>query len=352
MGRITSQANRLLFGILLPISLFVVLFTGHVWAGERLALVIGNAEYESQTLPPLRNPANDAVLIADSLKKSGFSVNLILNADLRTMKRSLRDFSDQLKQAGDGTIATVYYSGHGFEAGGRNYLAPLKADLRDEVDAEFEALSVDWVLSTIEASHDGANIVIFDACRNTALKRSVGGTAGGFTLLNSTPRGSYISFATAPGSTASDGKELNSPYTAAIAREILVPGARLAAVFKRVRQQVVDVTNGEQVPWDHSSLTTDIVLIPSDETIEQSGQASSAASENAVQLELQFWNDVKDSNDADQIQAYLDRFPQGAFSRLAETRLAGLSSGGVAEVEQLFAKLQSRSLLVVYPVSA
>ncbi|MDJ0612325.1 MAG: caspase family protein [Rhizobiaceae bacterium] len=317
-------------------------------AGERLALVIGNAEYQSKTMQPLRNPVNDAVLISESFKKVGFATEVVLNADLRKMKRAVRDFARQLEEAGDGSIAAVYYSGHGFEAGGRNYLAPLNADLQDEVDAEFEALSVDWVLSTVEAAHDGANIVIFDACRNTALKRSGGNAGGGFALLNSTPRGSYISFATAPGSTASDGKGLNSPYTAAISREILVPGATLETVFKRVRREVVDVSNGVQVPWDHSSLTTNIVLIPGD-VADQSDAGNASRSENAVQLELQFWNDVKDSDDAQQIQAYLDRFPNGAFSELAKSRLASIGSSAGSDVEKLFARIQSRSLLVENP---
>ena len=337
-------AAYLLAGLVLVCAL-----SDKAFAGERLALVIGNADYGSKTLTPLKNPANDAALIADSLKTAGFNVDLVLNADLRTMKRSVRDFTDKLKQAGTGSIAAVYYSGHGFEAGGHNYLAPLKADLRDEVDAEFEALSVDWVLSAVEDAHDGANIVILDACRNTALKRSAGGTAGGFTLLSSTPRGSFISFATAPGSTAADGQGINSPYSAAIAREILVPGATIEAVFKRVRQQVVEATGGDQVPWDHSSLTTDIVLVPGAGQPGGNTVASGSGANGAIQLELQFWNDVKDSTDTAEIQAYLDRFPQGAFAELARKRLEQVGSGGSGDIEKLFAKLQSRSLLVENP---
>ena len=342
--------SRVLFAKVFPILFsFFIIWMNPASASQRLALIIGNAEYNSKTMLPLKNPANDAVLISESLKEAGFTTELILNADLRKMKRAVRDFAAELEKAEKGSIAAIYYSGHGFEAGGRNYLAPLNADLRDEVDAEFEALSVDWILSTIEAAHEGANIVIFDACRNTALKRSAGNATGGFTLLNSTPRGSYISFATAPGSTASDGDNLNSPYTAAIAREILVPGATLEAVFKRVRRQVVEVTDGEQVPWDHSSLTTNIVLVPAEDDENQTDASAAAPSNNAIQLELQFWNDVKDSNDVSQIQAYLDRFPNGAFSELAKSRLAGIGTNAGGEIEQLFAKLQSRSLLVENP---
>jgi uncharacterized caspase-like protein len=318
-------------------------------ATERHALVIGNADYTSDTLTALKNPANDAALIAESLEQAGFSVELVLNADLRTMKRAVRDFTDTLGQAPEGTLSAFYYSGHGFEAGGRNYLAPLGADLRDEVDAEFEALSVDWVLSTFETAHDGANIVILDACRNTALKRSAGGTAGGFSLISSTPRGSFISFATAPGSTATDGAGLNSPYTAAIAREMLVPGATIETVFKRVRRTVVEETGGEQVPWDHSSLTQDVVFVPGATAAAGDGAASAAPGANVVQLELQFWNDVKDSDDPQDIRAYLDRFPDGAFAALAKTRLDQIGSGPSGDIEQLFARIQSRSLLVENP---
>lgn len=350
MNRMPAYRKRaVLMARFLASLMLICSLAGAAAAGERLALVIGNADYDSETLTPLKNPANDAALIADSLKATGFTVDLVLNADLRKMKRTIRDFTDKLKQAEEGSVAAVYYSGHGFEAGGQNYLAPLNADLRDEVDAEFEALSVDWVLSSVESAHEGANIVIFDACRNTALKRSVGGTAGGFTLLNSTPRGSFISFATAPGSTATDGKGLNSPYTAAIAREMLVPGSTIEAMFKRVRLRVVEETGGDQVPWDHSSLTTDIVLTPGDTQPVAPVETDGSAAGKAIQLELQFWNDVKDSNDANQIQAYLDRFPQGAFADLARTRLAQAGSGSNGEIEQLFAKLQSRSLLVENP---
>ncbi|WP_349358129.1 caspase family protein [Stappia sp.] len=331
--------------LVLFLALAVVLGAGPAMAA-RHALVIGNANYDSDTLSPLANPGNDAALIADTLERAGFEVTLVLDADLRDMKRAVRDFTDTLSAAGDDTLAALYYSGHGFQAGGKNYLAPLGADLRDEVDAEFEALSVDWLLSRVEAAHDGANVVILDACRNTALTRSAG-NAGGFALLQSTPRGSFISFATAPGSVAADGAGLNSPYTAAIAAELLAPGATVEAVFKAVRRRVVEETGGAQVPWDHSSLTADVVFLPGG--VATAPDARAPAQTSDVQLELQLWNDVKDSGDADQIRAYLARFPDGTFAALARDRLAAAEAGGAGEVERLFARLASRSLLVETP---
>lgn len=322
-----------------------ILGTASSLAAERLALVIGNADYAGGAMTPLKNPVNDAALIADALRQSGFAVETVLDADLRTMKQALREFTTRLSAAGEGSIAAVYYSGHGFQAGGRNYLAPIGADLKDEVDAEFEALAVDWVLSTVEAAHKGANIVILDACRNTALSRSIG--TGGLALLSSTPRGSFISFATAPGSTAADGSGLNSPYTAAIAAEMLVPGRSVEAVFKAVRLRVVEATGGDQVPWDHSSLTSEIVFVP-DGAAAGGNTLAAAVPGSAVQLELQLWNDVKDSGSAEQIRAYLDRFPDGAFAALAKTRLEDAEAGS-GRVEQLFAQLASRSLIVDTP---
>ncbi len=317
-------------------------------AADRHALVIGNAGYAGDLLGPLKNPANDAALMTDALKRAGFEVETVTDADLRAMKRAVQAFGKTLAAADAGAIGLFYYSGHGFQAGGANYLAPLNADLRDEVDAEFEALSVDWVLSKLEQSHKGVNVVILDACRNTALTRGMRGANGGLALLKATPRGSFISFATAPGSTASDGAGLNSPYTEAIAREMLRPGTTIEAVFKNVRRSVVAATNGEQVPWDHSSLTEDVVFLPGDAFAGQT--AAGAADQGAVQAEIQLWNDVKDTDSREQLQAYLDQFPDGVFAGLAQARIAALAASGLGgDVERLFAQLASRAIIVEEP---
>lgn len=326
-------------------------------AGERLALVIGNAGYESETLSPLKNPTNDAALIADALAKAGFKVETVMDADLRAMKRAIQGFGKRLGAAGPDAIGTFYYSGHGFQANGLNYLAPLKADLRDEVDAEFEAMSVDWVLGKLEKAHKGANVVILDACRNTALSRGMRGAGEGLALLRATPRGSFISFATAPGSTAADGNTLNSPYTSAIAREMLKPGQTIETVFKNVRRSVVAETGGKQVPWDHSSLTADVVFVEGDGAAEEAAVAAlskTQPNQNAMQIELQLWNDVKNSGSAEQLQFYLDKFPSGAFAGLAKSRLASLTKSDAdvsvtPQMEKLFAQLASRSLIVENP---
>ena len=346
--RLRGGHRLCLTAFLLSFALLAAVHTAK--AAGRMALVVGNANYTGDMLSKLKNPANDAALIADALKKAGFEVDLVLDADLRGMKRAVQGFGKKLSASEPGAIGLFYYSGHGFQAGGVNYLAPLGAQLQDEVDAEFEALSVDWVLGKLEAAHKGVNVVVLDACRNTALTRGMGNAGEGLALLKATPSGSFISFATAPGSTATDGTGLNSPYSAAIAREILRPGITIEAAFKNVRRAVVEATNGEQVPWDHSSLTDDVMFLPGDATI--AGEADPKA-QTAMQIELQLWNDVKESGSRAEIQAYLDQFPQGAFAELAKTRLAGLpEDAGVparSDVERLFAQLASRSMIVEAP---
>ena len=342
---------------ILTLTLLAFFYTGQnlqaVAAPQRMALVIGNAEYAGKSLSPLKNPTNDAVLISDSLKRTGFDVTTIMNADLRSMKKAVSKFTKKLSAAGPDTIGLFYYSGHGFQANNINYLAPLKANLQDEVDAEFEAISVDWVLAKLERAHKGPNIIILDACRNTALTRGMRSAGQGLALLKRTPRGSFISYATAPGSTATDGAGLNSPYTAAIAREIIQPGSAIEIVFKNVRRAVVKETSGDQVPWDYSSLTTDITFVPSDKKDLIAGN-NTGQNIVAKQVELQLWNDVKNSGSSDHLQAYLDRFPKGAFASIANLKINSIENGGQDEklspqFEKLFARLSSRSLIIDKP---
>jgi len=320
---------------------------------KRFALVIGNSDYSGKIMSPLKNPGNDAALIADSLKRVNFSVNLLLNADQRTMKKAVSAFTKKVSEAGPDAIALFYYAGHGFQANNLNYLAPLGAELQEEADAEFEAMSVDWVLARMEAAHGGANIVILDACRNNALRKSNRSAGQGLALLKSTPIGSFISYSTAPGSTALDGSGLNSPYTAAIAREIIQPGTSIEQAFKNVRKSVISQTEGSQVPWDYSSLTTEVVFTPSNDVVAVAQSLGKAATD-AMQLELQLWNDVKNSDKTSNIQSYVDKYPQGAFVAIAKSLIEDIEKAAnpdiaAKETDTQFAALTQSARVVETP---
>jgi formylglycine-generating enzyme required for sulfatase activity len=239
-----------------PIILALVLFVlaAPAQAGPpRIALVIGNSEYESGPLP---NPANDAKLIAETLTDLGFEVVLRRNADQNAMKRAIQDFGARLEKAGPQAIGLFYYAGHGAQLNGRNYLIPTTARIEREGDMEIEAVAADWVIEQMRYARNGLNIVILDACRNNPFTRSMRSMDRGLATMDA-PAGILIAYSTAPGEVAADGSGRNSPYTEALTRNMRELHEPVEQVFKRVRIGVMSATSGKQVPWESSSLTGD-----------------------------------------------------------------------------------------------
>ena len=126
-----------------PIAfLFLWLCLAHpAFADSRVALVIGNSAYAG--VGALSNPKNDAALVAATLGGEGFKVTLVQDANRIAMLKALRGFSDEADQA---DWALVYYAGHGIEVGGVNYLLPIDVELREDRDAQDEAISLNRVL--------------------------------------------------------------------------------------------------------------------------------------------------------------------------------------------------------------
>ena len=222
--------------------------------GKRVALVIGNAKYK---FSPLNNPVNDATDMAASLRSVGFDVIEIRDANKRQMRAATRRFEDKLAAS---DVGLVYYSGHGVEVKGRNYLIPVDADIRREHEVEDQAFDAGNILRMMESlqgtEKKRVNIMIVDACRNNDLARSWRSTNRGLARMDA-PTGSFISFATAPGQVASDGNGRNSPFTKHLLQALKQPNVPIELVFKEVRRNVMDETGGEQVPWENSSLVGD-----------------------------------------------------------------------------------------------
>src|SRR5262249_38082941 len=131
-------------------------------AGSRIALVIGNSAYAA--VSPLANPKNDAALMAKTLRSVGFEVTEVVDADQRTMKQALLDFGRKLRGGVDASL--FYYSGHGVQASGENYLIPVDAAIKDEGELDLQAVNVNAFLQVMDGSTAKVNIVILDACRN------------------------------------------------------------------------------------------------------------------------------------------------------------------------------------------
>ena len=231
---------------------------GESLAGRRVALVIGNANYTQTT--PLINTVNDAADFIGALSEFGFEVVPGLNLKLTETQDAVRRFAERLKGA---EVGLFFYSGHGLQVGGVNYIVPVDAALRSEADLDFNLMKVDLILKQMERETK-TNIVILDACRNNPLTRNLAlnmGTRSASLREGLAPIqagiGTFIAYATQPGNVALDGTggARNSPFTAALMSNIRRPNAEIGPLMRMVRRSVIEATAGEQVPWDSSSLT-------------------------------------------------------------------------------------------------
>lgn len=232
--------------------LFLALFlpASRAYAEKRIALVVGNSAYVN--VPRLANPANDARLMANTLRSLGFTVigggaQLDLGED--GFRRAVQDFGRQLQ---DADVGLFYYAGHGVQLRGTNYLVPIDANPTREADADFQMVDGNLVLRQMEGAGTKLNIVILDACRNNPFgNRSLRAASGGLAQMQA-PEGSLISFATQPGNVAMEGQG-DSPFTLALATTIRRPGLGLFEAFNEVGLLVQRATGGAQQPWVSSS---------------------------------------------------------------------------------------------------
>ena len=294
-------------------------------AEPRLALVIANSAYAGG-LDPLANPVNDGKLVAATLTKLGFKVTLVSDIDQKGMKRAISEFGDALGAGGPTTTALFYFAGHGLQVDGQNYLVPINAAINKEADVDLEAVSAETVLKQMEYAAPSTSIVILDACRNNPLSRGFRSASRGLARMDA-PNGSYVAYSTAPGQTAADGTGRNSPFAAALVSEMVKPGQGIEEAFRNVRINVAKATNGEQTPWDSSSLMNSFyfagekqvaAVAAAPEPAPAPIAAPAAATIDAA--EAAFWDSIKDSNRAGDYAAYLKKYPQGTFAELAQSR--------------------------------
>ncbi|MBD2300633.1 DUF2808 domain-containing protein [Nostoc sp. FACHB-190] len=216
---------------------------------HRTALIIGNSNYKSADT--LVNPVNDATDIANSLRQVGFDVTLLKDVDLRQMEEAIEKFNRQLRQGG---VGLFYFAGHGVQVDGENYLIPVNARLEREQDVRYEAMAMGKVLNVMEDANNDVNFIILDACRNNPFTRQWRSLQRGLAAPTQAVKGTLIAYSTAPGTVAFDGDGRNSPYTTALLRNMKAPNLDVEQMFKQVRADVLNTTNGKQTPWESSSL--------------------------------------------------------------------------------------------------
>jgi hypothetical protein len=287
-------------------------------AADRVALLIGNNNYGST---PLRNAVNDARDLADALKELGFHVIVRENATRRDMIEGIREFGQAIDGA---SSALFFYAGHAMQFKDRNYLIPIDAAMGSEEDVTFFSVEIGQIFDRMDRARTKFNFLILDACRDNPFAASFKVSSQGLAQMSS-PTGTLIAYATAPGSVAADGFGRNGIYTKHILQNIRLPDIPVEIMFKRVREGVERETRRLQTPWDSSSLKGDFVFNASG--VAKSAVAAAPAGPSAdatLQIEREFWISVRDSSRPEDIRAYLDKYPSGNFAALARNRLDSL----------------------------
>lgn len=305
-------------------------------AAKRVALLIGNQDYNSTTA--LKNPVNDVELMRATLVAAGFDdVEVALNLDLVAMRKTLRNFEDKAEGS---EVAVLYYSGHGLEMNGQNYLIPIDATLKTDKDVEDEALPLDRA----ERSLTGASklkLVILDACRNNpfmdTMTRSYGSKAVAKGLAKVEPEGAdtLVAYASRAGTVALDGAGKNSPFAEALGKYIAQPGVDVRIALGQVRDEVVKVTQRKQEPFVYGSLGGAQIFLSIKElnvtiNTDKKDEKKQEAAPNGISAAAADWQNIKDLADKELLEAFIAKHGSDpVYKMLAEKKLKLL-----AEAEQ------------------
>ena len=313
----------------------VFLFSANAaFADKRVAFVVGNGAYKN--VAQLPNPAVDAKSMAKVLRNVGFDVVEGTNLTRDKMTERLLEFG---KKAQGADVAVFFYAGHGIAINGTNYLLPVDADIKSEMDVKLgSAINIDLTLDQT-MSDAKVKLVFLDACRDNPFAAKIKSNSStrsvsvqqGLAEMKS-GEGTLIAFATGPGQTALDGEVgTNSPFTRALIAHITTPGIEIQQAMTEVRAQVNEETNKGQLPWGHTNLIGSVYLNPAAaapaNAAAPAAPAAVASASGGSDVELEFWRSVKESNKPEELNAYLTTYPNGQFKSLALARIAALENG-------------------------
>lgn len=324
---------------------------------KRVALVIGNSNYvHAVTLP---NPANDARLIASTLRNAGFEVIEGVDQDNAGMHSLISRFTEQ---AYDADLAVIFYAGHGMQVDGKNYLIPVDADLTSPAYLKTRTVQIDDFMAALPPD-PAIGVIILDACRDNPLARTLAAslpksrsTSLGTGLAPVEARsdgvgtgGLLIAYATDPGAIAFDGDGADSPYSAALAKHLTEPGVEIQSALTRVRGEVTETTQGRQRPWHNASLGREVFLgkpvaaaaaanpvADASHASATSARAPVASGSPSWEVEQRLWDEASKHNSGPFYQAYLDQFPNGRFATVARLNIDELN-GPTAQNRQVAA---------------
>ncbi|WOH66662.1 caspase family protein [Bradyrhizobium sp. BWA-3-5] len=227
-------------------------------AGERYALVIGNAKYPDAEAP-LKEPINDARDIADELKRDGFNVDIGENLTSEQMRRAFERLYGKIKP---GSVALIFFSGFGVQSSRQSYMIPVDAQIWTEADVRRDGFSLETVLGEINSRGAGVKIALIDASRRNPFERRFRSFSAGLAPVIA-PNGTLVMYSAALSSVISDNGSDRSLFVRELLKEIRTPDLTAEETLNRTRVGVTRASRSEQVPWISSSLAEDFSFIPS-----------------------------------------------------------------------------------------
>lgn len=289
-------------------------FASQLTAEERVALLMGNSDYDQPALR-LDNPRNDVHALGGALTAEDFVVFEAIDQDLAGMREALAKFGDEARGA---DMALVFYAGHGVQMGGENYLVGVDFAGTNAEELKLRSLAMSEIRQSLEASRAEAGLIILDACRNTPFADS-GLARPGLVRIHG-GAGLMIAYSTDPGNVALDGAGENSVFTEALLDNLNTPGLDVRLMLGRVRQQVVLKTGGLQVPWVEEALLGEHVI---------STKRPQTIPADAIAADISQWRLASGRADTTAYTDYLSNYPNGLFADVARERIDILANGSM-----------------------
>lgn len=323
------------------VSLAIIGAHSGALAEKRVALVIGNSHY--QHIARLANPANDARLMAETLRAVGFTLvggGALVDLEKPDLMSAVRRFGTDLRGA---DVGLFYFAGHGVQVNGLNYLVPVNANPTREADVDFEFVDVALALRQMEAAGTRFNLVVLDACRNNPFGgRGLRDSTAGLAQMRAA-EGTLISFATQPGNVAQDGSDGNSPFTRAFAQTIRKPGVGIFDAINEVGLTVKRVTSGSQQPWFSTSPIDGGFFFAGTQVAIKPVQGGAVEKIDGCNAARDHWQSVEAINTRAAYEDHLKRFPDCPFAGLAKAKSHNLANDSLAPNGSGMFTLASRS---------
>jgi hypothetical protein len=265
----TAVIMKIRLALLLTLFFSVASVAPSFAAGERYALVIGNAKYPDAEAP-LKEPINDARDIAEELKRDGFNVDIGENLTSEQMRRAFERLYGKIKP---GSVALIFFSGFGVQSSRQSYMIPVDAQIWTEPDVRRDGFSLETVLGEINSRGAGVKIALIDASRRNPFERRFRSFSAGLAPVIA-PNGTLVMYSAALSSVVSDNGSDRSLFVKELLKEIRTPDLMAEETLNRTRVGVTRASRQEQVPWISSSLAEDFSFIPSGSGPRPTGQPS------------------------------------------------------------------------------